>query len=276
MTDTLLHSSFYRFVPLTDPSAVVSTLRERSAGVLGSIIVAAEGLSGVVAGTPAAVEAFEQMLLHDPVFGGALAGLSFKRSRCVTPPFARLAVHLKPELVAYGQPGVSGAPDAATHLSPAQWRELLARDDVVLIDNRNSFEFRLGHFRGAVDPGVDNFRDFAAWLHEQMPHWQAQGRTVAMYCTGGIRCEKIGPWLRERGLPLLQLDGGILNYLQSLPDAEREWQGECFVFDNRIALDARLQETATTAEQVYDPARPDEAWRLERARRLDDSVAARD
>lgn len=274
----VIHSSFYRFTRLSDPDAVAQALRDRSHDVLGSLIVATEGVSGVVAGPAAAVTAFEQALTTDPVFDGAFAGLTFKRSPCTTAPFARMKVHVKPEIVALGLPGISGldetpAQRAATHLSPAAWRELLTDEDVVVLDNRNRFEWRLGHFRGAVDPGVDNFRDFADLVRAQAPHWKAGGQRVAMYCTGGIRCEKTGVWMREElGLEVFQLDGGILNYLQQTaeaPEADDPWRGECFVFDNRIALDARLRETSTTAEQVYDPAQPDEAWRLERARRLD-------
>jgi UPF0176 protein len=180
-----------------------------------------------------------------------------------------MKVHLKPEIVAFGVDGVSAVAPDDTHVSPQAWRELIRREDVVLIDNRNHFEYRLGHFDGAIDPQVDNFRDFAQWVRSQAPTWRAQGKTVAMYCTGGIRCEKTSTWMAQQGLPVRQLDGGILNYFQSLPDAERDWQGECFVFDNRIALDTRLQETSTTAHQVYQPDQPDEAWRLERALRLD-------
>jgi UPF0176 protein len=144
----------------------------------------------------------------------------------------------------------------------------------VLIDNRNSFEFRLGRFKGAVDPQVDNFRDFAAYVCEQAPAWLEAGRPVAMYCTGGIRCEKTSAWMQGLGLEVWQLEGGVLNYLQSLPDAEREWEGDCFVFDNRLALDRQLQPAAISVEQVYRAELPDEAWRLARARRLLDQAGS--
>ena len=275
----LLHSAFYRFVPLADPPAAAEALRALACGLKGSIVVAAEGLNGTVAGPADAVSVFEQALQQPERFDGALRGMPFKHSACTTAPFGRMKVHLKPEIVALGLPGgLAGGrgadlppPDEhdASHLSPAAWRALLARDDVVLLDNRNHFEFRLGHFRGAVDPAVHNFRDFGAYVQAQAPAWRAAVRPVAMYCTGGIRCDKAAPWLRSLGLDVRQLDGGVLNYFQQLGDAHLDWQGECFVFDKRIALDTRLRETTTTAEQVFDPVHPDEAWRLQRARRLD-------
>ena len=267
----LLHSAFYRFAPLADPAAAADALRALARELTGSIVVAHEGVNGTVAGAPAAVAAFEAALQE--ALDGALRGMAFKHSACATPPFGRLKVGVKPEIVALGLPGALPAPDErdASHLPPAAWRELLARDDVVLLDNRNHFEVRLGRFRGAVDPGVHNFRDFVAWVRAHADEWRAARRPVAMYCTGGIRCDKTAPWLRDLGLEVYQLDGGILGYFQQLPDADRDWQGECFVFDNRVALDTRLRETATTAEQVFDPAHADEAWRLQRARRLDEA-----
>ena len=277
----VIHSAFYRFTRLDDPAATAEALRVHGhdTGMLGSLVVATEGLSGVVAGPAAAVAAFETALTGAPVYGGAFTGLHFKRSLCITPPFARLKVHVKPEVVALGLPGISGlaetpAQRAATHLGPVAWRTLLTGgDDVVVLDNRNRFEWRLGRFHGAANPGVDNFRDFADLVRTQAPLWKSCGQRVAMYCTGGIRCEKTGVWMREElGLEVFQLDGGILNYLQhtaETPETDDLWRGECFVFDNRIALDAQLRETATTAEQVYDATQPDEAWRLARARRLD-------
>ena len=270
-SSALLHSAFYRFVPLADPAAAADALRALARELTGSIVVAHEGVNGTVAGTPAAVAAFEAALQE--ALDGALRGMAFKHSACATPPVGRLKVGVKPEIVALGLPGALPAPDErdASHLPPAAWRELLARDDVVLLDNRNHFEVRLGRFRGAVDPGVHNFRDFVAWVQSHADEWRAARRPVAMYCTGGIRCDKTAPWLRDLGLEVYQLDGGILGYFQQLPDANRDWQGECFVFDNRVALDTRLRETATTAEQVFDPAHADEAWRLRRARRLDEA-----
>jgi UPF0176 protein len=153
-------------------------------------------------------------------------------------------------------------------LKPQEWRELIARDDVVLLDNRNSFEYKLGRFKGAIDPGVQHFRDFPRYVQDNVSQWKEEGKKVAMYCTGGIRCEKTSAWMRDMGVEVFELQGGILTYLKEMPDAEIDWQGECFVFDSRVALDAKLRETDTTPEDVYKDE-PDAEWRLNRAKRLD-------
>lgn len=267
--DALFHIAFYKFVRLTEVDAAVAQLRDITAGLLGSVLVAEEGINGVLAGTAAALDAFELALKSDARFGARFADMHFKRSACKTMPFARIKVHKKSEIVFLGVNGVDAVAGTGINVSPQAWRELIAQDDVVVIDNRNSFEFKLGKFRHAVDPGVDNFRDFPKYIEEHVPEWRAAGKRVAMYCTGGIRCEKTSAWMQDMGVPVYQLEGGILNYFQQMPDAEKDWEGECFVFDNRIALDTRLQETDTTLQDVYG-GEPDWEWRLQRAQRLDE------
>jgi UPF0176 protein len=255
-----VHSSFYRFTPVADPAAFAAWLREAAAGLGGVILVAEEGLSAAVAGPVATLAAFEAELQAQPGF----ADLHVKHNACERPPFSRLKVSTKREIVAFGIPGVAG--DATdTHVSPQRFRELLDDPDTVVLDNRNSFEFQLGRFRGAIDPGVAHFRDFPAYVEAHREEWQ--GKTVAMYCTGGIRCEKTAAWMQSQGLNVAQLDGGILNFLDAFPDAAADWQGACYVFDKRIAIDAQARETGTTAEQVFTA--PEDAWRLARAKRLD-------
>ncbi|HEX2013155.1 MAG TPA: rhodanese-like domain-containing protein [Roseateles sp.] len=263
--DPQQHISFYRFVAIADPQALAERLRAWGDRLGGNILLAPEGISGALGGAPAALDAFEAALRAEP----GLAGLDFKRSDCTTRPFTLLKVHVKPEIVAFGVPGVSGLPEPGqpdSHVSPARWRELLDDPAVLVIDNRNSFEFKLGRFRNAIDPEVTHFRDFPAYVAAHAEGWKQSGRKIAMYCTGGIRCEKTAAWMQTQGLAVYQLEGGILNYFQAMPDAAADWQGECFVFDKRIAIDTKLQETATTAEQVYADEPP---WRLARARRLD-------
>jgi UPF0176 protein len=273
-----LHSAFYRFATQPDPESTAAQLRAhgQALGLQGSVVVAAEGISGAVAGAFDSVASFERRLQQS-----AGQSIGFKHSACITAPFGRFKVVVKPEIVALGLPQITGLqpqpglakPDQndASHVQPQAWRALLDRSDVVVLDNRNHFEYRLGHFRGAVDPQVHNFRDFVSYVEAHAPAWRAQSRPVAMYCTGGIRCDKTAPWLRSLGLSVLQLEGGVLNYFQEMADAHHDWLGECFVFDRRLALDTRLRETGTRAEQIYDPSHADEAWRLRRALQLDTS-----
>ena len=261
----ILHGAFYQFVPLDDVDTVAQAFRDLTQGLLGTVWVAPEGINGMVAARSEALDAFEASLRSS--FGGRFAQLRLQRSACATPPFKRMRVLQKPELVPLGVTGVDVTRPYGVQLEPQAWCALMAQDNLVLLDNRNSFEFRLGHFQKAIDPGVTHFRDFAQYVQAHAETWRANGQRVAMYCTGGIRCEKTSAWMAGMGLDVYQLRGGILNYFAQMPDAAQDWTGECFVFDNRIALDTQLQETNTTLEQVYQ-AEPDGAWRLARARRL--------
>ena len=268
-TDAIYHIAFYKFVTLDDPDGVVTHLRHLTENLLGSILVAREGINGMLAGTPQRLDAFQHALVEDAYFAARFAGIAFKRSACKTAPFGKMKVYKKPEIVPLGIAGVD-ATDTGTNVSPEEWRKLIAEDDVVLLDNRNSFEYRLGRFKNAIDPQVTNFRDFPKYVEEHAPAWKAEGKRVAMYCTGGIRCEKTSAWMKDMNIPVFQLEGGILNYFQQMPDAEKDFDGECFVFDNRIALDTRLEETGTTLDDVYG-GEPDGEWRLRRAKELDAS-----
>jgi predicted sulfurtransferase/23S rRNA-/tRNA-specific pseudouridylate synthase len=269
---TLVHTAFYKFVLLADAGAVAARLRELAAefDIKGSVIVADEGINGVVAGTMPSVEKWEQSIMLEPLFNGAFSDVEFKRSQCITAPFSRMKVSHKKAIVAFGVvDAVVEANDSvsAQMLDPKAWRELIAQDDVVVLDNRNSFEFRLGRFHNAVDPQVANFRDFADYVEAHAAQWKAEGKRVAMYCTGGIRCERAGGWMQHIGVPVYQLHGGILNYFQAMPDAEKDWDGECFVFDNRVAINTKLNETETTIDTVYE-AETDGEFRIARAQRL--------
>lgn len=265
----IYHIAFYKFVTLDDSDGVVTHLRTLTENLLGSILVASEGINGMLAGTGLALDAFQQALVQDPYFAGKFADIAFKRSACQTAPFGKMKVYKKPEIVPLGIEGVDGT-KTGVNVSPQQWRKLIQEDDVVLLDNRNSFEYRLGRFKNAIDPHVTNFRDFPKYIEEHAPAWKAEGKRVAMYCTGGIRCEKTSAWMKGMNVPVFQLEGGILNYFQQMPDAEKDFDGECFVFDNRIALDSKLHETETTLDDVYGNE-PDGEWRLRRAKELDAS-----
>ncbi len=264
------HIAFYRFVRIADPTAIAAALRGIAGNLLGIVLVAPEGINGTLAGTAAALDTFEHALRHAPALTGLFADLHCLRTACHTPPFQRLKVHVRAEVLPLGVVGVDPIGRRGRQLDATQWKALLASGNAVVIDNRNHFEYRLGHFRGAVDPQVGNFRDLPRFIEAHAAGWKANDQQVAMYCTGGIRCEKTAAWMHDAfGLEVLQLEGGILGYLAASGDAEADWQGECFVFDNRVALDAALQETPTTAADVY-AAEGDEGWRLRRAMRLAD------
>ena len=251
----LFHDAFYRFYPVTDPELLAAQLEAvcASAGVLGSILVAAEGINGMLCGSLEALQTVRDALEMDERF----AGMLYKRTACSDQVFKRLKVKVKLEIVPLGIDGVDASAPHERDRSPLEWREMLGRDDVIVIDNRNAFEYELGHFKGAINPNVQHFREFAAFMTDHLPEWEAQGKTVAMYCTGGIRCEKTTAWLAGHGHCVLQLEGGILNYFQQFEDADHDFDGACFVFDARETLDTDLQAVTleNAAGAVSDPAR---------------------
>ncbi len=238
----MFHDAFYRFVPVQNPEALIVALEKLcvDAGVLGSILVATEGINAMLCGTQDALQIVRDGLEQDTRF----RSLMYKRTACCEQVFKKLKVRLKPEIVALGIEGVDASQYRGTDVSPIIWRDLIKRKDVVLIDNRNAFEYTLGHFKGAINPGVDNFRDFAAFIEDNLLNWQ--DKTISMYCTGGIRCEKTSAWLAEKGIQIMQLEGGILNYFAEVQDAHQDYEGTCFVFDKRQELDTRLKIARTT------------------------------
>jgi UPF0176 protein len=282
MTD-LTHSAFYKFTNIADPALLCRQLRALCKPLLGSILIAKEGINGTVAGLQAQITQFETALVKDPRF----AGMHFKHSQCRTKPFARMKVHHKPQIVLMGVDGVDAIAKTGVQVRPEDWRALIHQEDVVLIDNRNSFEYRLGHFQGALNPQVRHFRDFPAYIESELPAWRAGKKRIAMYCTGGIRCEKSSAWMLDLGLEVFQLEGGILNYFERMkalgaapiaktvakqePKPADDFVGDCFVFDNRIALNHALEETGASLQDVY-AAEPDGAWRIARAQRLLDAT----
>lgn len=251
------HIAFYRFVAFDDVDAAVARLRALTHGLSGSVLVASEGVNGMLAGTPQQIDAFLETASADATVAHAFDGIVVKRTAFERPPFRRMLVKAKKEIVPLGVDGLD-MPNRmddvhATDVPPEQWRELIRRDDVVVLDNRNSFEYGVGRFRDAVDPGVVNFRDFADYVEDHADEWRENGAKIAMYCTGGIRCEKSSPWMQDLGLEVFQLQGGILNYFQQMPDAEQDWDGECFVFDERVSLDTKLRDTGRTREEIDEP-----------------------
>jgi len=214
------------------------------AGVLGTLLLATEGINGTVSARQTALQALAQWINTQPEFSGLQ--YKFSPARTGQDAFTRMKVKIKPEIVSFG-PAVSPAKATGEHVSASRWNELLADPDVVVIDARNDYEVEVGTFPGAIDPGTSNFRQFPEFVQQQLdPEQQPK---IAMFCTGGIRCEKASAYMLEQGFEeVYQLDGGILKYLETvgLTDENRKtepnlWQGECFVFDQRVALDANLQ-----------------------------------
>jgi len=204
--------------------------------VFGTLLIASEGINGTIAGPRTGIDA---VLTHIRALPG-FSALSHKETLATSNPFNRMKVRLKKEIVTLGVPGVSPTKKVGQYVSAKDWNELISREDVVLIDTRNDYEVEIGTFKGAIDPKTTNFRQFPAWLRAQTGlHNKPK---LAMFCTGGIRCEKSTALALEEGFDeVYHLDGGILKYLETVPEEESLWQGECFVFDQRVSVDHQLQ-----------------------------------
>ena len=237
-------AALYQFAPLPDFRELREPLRALCAGlaIRGTILLAHEGINGTVAGTADAIEALVRELRDGPLFGGRLDNLELKFSQASVMPFARLKVRLKKEIVTLGDPAVDPTRTVGTYVDPRDWNALIASADTLVIDTRNQFEVAMGTFDGAVDPQLASFGEFKDFVAERLD--PEKHKKIAMFCTGGIRCEKASSYLLSRGFKeVYHLKGGILKYLESIPESESRWQGECFVFDDRIALGHGLTES---------------------------------
>ncbi|GAB5535098.1 MAG: rhodanese-related sulfurtransferase [Rubricoccaceae bacterium] len=229
----MLVAAFYRFVSLPDFADLREPLRAvcETGDVKGTILLAAEGINGTIAGPEVGVRAVLAHLRSDP----RLAELEAKESWAEEMPFRRLKVRLKREIVTLGVPDIDPTEEVGTYVDPEAWNDLIRQPDVVLIDARNDYEVAIGTFEGAINPETDSFRELPDWLEQQDE--LADRPRVAMFCTGGIRCEKSTALLKARGFDeVYHLNGGILKYLETVPEDESRWQGECFVFDERVSV----------------------------------------
>ncbi len=232
-------ASFYRFTSLGNPARFKPLLVEVASRneVCGTVLLAREGINGTIAGPRQGIAAVFEQIRTLP----GCSDIDWRESAATAMPFARLKVRLKREIVTMGQPGIDPVSEAGTYVRPADWNSLIRCDDVAVIDTRNAYEVAIGSFEGAIDPGTSRFRDFPAW-------WNANGhliggKKVAMYCTGGIRCEKATNYLLGQGVEeVYHLKGGILGYLEEVPEEESLWRGECFVFDQRVSVCHGLKE----------------------------------
>ena len=241
---TVLVATFYRFAALDGLPALrleLCALAEALA-VRGTILLAAEGVNGTIAGADAGVQALLARLRQLP----GLERLEAKFSRSDIQAFHRLKVRLKREIVTMGEPQVQPylASAVGTHVPPRQWDALIADPDTLVIDTRNAYEVEIGSFEGAIDPGTATFREFPQWVEQELKPLveQRQPRALALFCTGGIRCEKATAYLQQQGFAgVHHLEGGILRYLEEIPEQASSWRGECFVFDKRVAVNHRLE-----------------------------------
>jgi UPF0176 protein len=243
-------AAFYQFAALPDFRALREPLRTTCVrlGLKGSILLAAEGINGTVAGPDAGIDALIEELRHGLLFGGRLDRLELKFSRAAAMPFGRMKVRLKREIVTLGDPNADPTRQVGIYVEPRDWNALIASSDTLLIDTRNGFEVALGTFEGAIDPEIKSFGQFKAFAAEKLD--PVRHRKIAMFCTGGIRCEKASSHLLALGFDeVYHLKGGILRYLEEVPEAESRWRGECFVFDERIALGHGLRQRATDQPQ---------------------------
>ena len=236
-------AAFYQFAALSDFRELREPLRVVCAdlGLKGSVLLAHEGINGTLAGSPDAIAALVEELRCGALFRGRLDNLELKFSAATAMPFQRLKIRLKKEIVALGDAATDPTRQVGIYVDPADWNDLIAAPDTLVIDTRNAFEVAMGTFAGALDPGIKSFGQFKDFASRHLD--PAKHRRVAMFCTGGIRCEKASAYLLARGFAeVYYLKGGILKYLERVPETESRWRGECFVFDDRVALGHGLRQ----------------------------------
>jgi UPF0176 protein len=246
-------AALYQFLPLPDFRELREPLRAlcNAHGLKGTLLLAAEGINGTIAGEDKAIDAFIAELRDGPLFGGRLDNLELKFSTAEAIPFQRMKVRLKKEIVTLGDAAADPTERVGTYVEPQQWNDLIADRETLVIDTRNAFEVAMGTFDGAVDPRLSRFGEFKDFVRRELD--PEKHRKIAMFCTGGIRCEKASAWLLANGFgEVYHLKGGILKYLEQVPEAQSRWKGTCFVFDDRVALGHGLAERPAEAEAGAD------------------------
>ena len=232
-------AALYHFTRFDDPAAIQGPLKAvcEAGDVRGSLLLAREGINGTIAGPRAGIDA---VIAHIRALPGC-SGLEWKEATAEKAPFPRMKARLKKEIVTMGQPDVDPTAHVGNYVEPEDWNDLIRSPDVVTIDTRNDYEVAIGTFEGAVDPLTKSFREFPQWWEDNKERFH--NKRVAMFCTGGIRCEKSTNFLLGQGVPeVYHLKGGILRYLEEIPAEDSTWQGECFVFDGRVSVGHGLKE----------------------------------
>ncbi len=241
MTDPVRVAALYRFTRFEDCAALRAPLESlcRRQGIRGTLLLAHEGINGTIAGSPEGIDAVLEHIRTLP----DCADLDVKLSGAATMPFHRMKVRIKREIVTMGEPDIDPLAIVGTYVEPGDWNALIADPDTIVIDTRNDYEVAVGTFAGAIDPRTATFRDFPEWFRAERERLLGEGQVggkpvkVAMFCTGGIRCEKSTAFLKQEGVEdVFHLKGGILKYLETVPEEESLWRGECFVFDQRVTI----------------------------------------
>lgn len=238
MSSPIVIAALYKFVSLPDFHELREPLLEFCIqnGLLGTLLLAHEGINGTVSGPRTAIEALMDYLKADSRF----EGLEYKESFDQSQPFYRMKVKLKKEIVTMGVEDIDPRDIVGTYIDPKDWNALISDPEVTVIDTRNAYEYAIGTFEGALDPQTESFRDLPAYVAKNLD--PKVNKKVAMFCTGGIRCEKSTAFLKQQGFDeVYHLKGGILKYLEEVPEQESLWKGECFVFDNRVAVNHKLE-----------------------------------
>lgn len=236
-------AALYQFVALPDFRELREPLHRicTNLGIKGTLLLAHEGINGTVAGSGEAIDALMAELQHGTLFGRRLDNLELKFSTAVEMPFGRMKVRLKKEIVTLGDPAVDPTRQVGTYVDASGWNDLLKTPGVIVLDTRNAFEVEMGTFEGAVDPRIERFSQFKDFVASELD--PAKHKKIAMFCTGGIRCEKASSYMLAKGFEdVYHLKGGILQYLEDVPEESSLWNGECFVFDERVALGHGLKE----------------------------------
>jgi UPF0176 protein len=252
--------ALYKFAALPDADALKTPLAQFccNRGIKGTLILAPEGINGTVAGSSEAIEALADFLFGSGPFGQRLEGAEVKYSFAETAPFLRMKVRLKPEIVTLRAPEADPSQVVGTYVEAEDWNRLIEQDDVVLIDTRNDYEVGLGTFQNALDPHTASFTEFKDYVAQNLD--PKRDKKVAMFCTGGIRCEKASSYLLSQGFEdVFHLKGGILKYLETVPEAESRFDGECFVFDERVSVGHGLVPgSATLCRACRHPLTPED------------------
>ncbi|MEP3225242.1 MAG: rhodanese-related sulfurtransferase [Parasphingorhabdus sp.] len=238
-------AALYHFAVVDDPAVLKPILLQacEDHGLKGTILLAAEGINGTIAGTAKAIDALVEFLRDMPQF----SGLEVKYSTADHIPFLRMKVRLKKEIVTMGVEGIDAARAKGDYVDPADWNAMVSDPDTIVIDTRNAYEVAIGSFEGAINPDTETFRDFPAWFDdfaEQLKSSAEPSPKIAMFCTGGIRCEKATAYVKAQGFDNVHhLKGGILKYLEHVPEQNSRWQGDCFLFDQRVAVGHGLKQS---------------------------------